>query len=293
MAIRSSSNLYTGVNAHLHSILQNRAAGWEEFHLNHIVDLARAISALLPPGYRASAQRSFQIRASTSDMREWLLRQAEPDVAVQRIRPHPSGASAAVAERPASGAIQVPVIDAFETPDEYLGAVAIRALDAQRGEQTVAWLELLSPTNKPPHPGYYEYNAKRVGAIQGGIVFVEIDYLHQSRPVIATLPVYPAQGAFAYYTTLTIPAAIYEDSSVNVQGFGVDDPIPTLEIPLLGDDTVRVDLGAVYNFTFGSVPNFSEEVDYERLPPRFESYSPTDQARIRAKMADAARISGG
>lgn len=242
MAISVRHNLYNGVNAHLHSILQNRPAGWEEFHLNHIVDLARAISGLLPPGYRASAQRSFQISASASQ-------------------------------------------------ENYLGAVAIRALDAQRGEQTVAWIELLSPTNKPPHPGYYEYNAKRVGAIQAGIVFVEIDYLQQSRPVIATLPVYPAEGAFPYYTTLTIPAAIYEDSSVSVEGFQVDDPIPVLDNPLLGDDRVRVDLGAVYNITFGSVPNFSEEVDYEQLLPRFESYSPADQTRIRAKMAEAARIS--
>jgi hypothetical protein len=78
---------------------------------------------------------------------------------------------------------------------------------------------------------------------------------------------------------------------VSVQGCNVDDP--EIDIPLLGDDSVKVDLGAVYNVTFGSVPNFSEEVDYERLPPRFESDSPSDRARLRAKMTEAAQMVGG
>lgn len=61
MAIRSRKNQYRGINAHLHSRLQNVAAGWETFHGKHIGDLAEVIDPLLPPGYLVDFAKSMQI----------------------------------------------------------------------------------------------------------------------------------------------------------------------------------------------------------------------------------------
>ena len=46
-------------------------------------------------------------------------------------------------------------------------------------------------------------------------------------------------------------------------GFRVDEPIPVIAIPLMGDEAVTVDLGAVYDFTFSEDAVFgSRLVDY-------------------------------
>ena len=61
MPNRSRQNQYRGINAHLHSALQNDG-GWDSFHTNHIVDLGRAIDACLPIGYVVDIKPSLQIR---------------------------------------------------------------------------------------------------------------------------------------------------------------------------------------------------------------------------------------
>lgn len=72
MAIRSRKNQYRGINAHLHSRLQNVAAGWEPFHGKHIGDLAEAIDPLLPPGYLVDFAKSMQIHEDEEDDEMYL-----------------------------------------------------------------------------------------------------------------------------------------------------------------------------------------------------------------------------
>src|SRR4051812_33814070 len=61
MVLRFRENKYRGVNAHLHSALQNEPGGWKVFHSKHISDLAEAIDAQLPPGYEVGLTKSLQI----------------------------------------------------------------------------------------------------------------------------------------------------------------------------------------------------------------------------------------
>ena len=63
MAIKFRKNIYNGVNAHLNSELQHESGAWEVFHSEHIPDIARAIDAVLPPGYLAETEHGLQIRA--------------------------------------------------------------------------------------------------------------------------------------------------------------------------------------------------------------------------------------
>jgi hypothetical protein len=64
----------------------------------------------------------------------------------------------------------------------------------------------------------------------------------------------------------------------------VDDSIPVLLLPLLGDDKVSLDLGTVYNLTIQSDRRTVMLVDYHQEPINFSSYSLSDQERILAVM---------
>jgi hypothetical protein len=61
--------------------------------------------------------------------------------------------------------------------------------DPLRGEP-VAWIELLSPSNKPGGQDASYYRDKRLKLLQSGVVFVELDYLHESSPTFEGFPSY-------------------------------------------------------------------------------------------------------
>jgi len=61
----------------------------------------------------------------------------------------------------------------FDDPEDYLGAVAIRILSDEEIGEPVAWIELLSPSNKPYAHGYDDYYQKRMAALLGGLVLAE------------------------------------------------------------------------------------------------------------------------
>jgi hypothetical protein len=277
--------LYRGINAHLHSVLQNQYAGWEEFHGTHTTHIAEFIDRILPPRYLAKPQRSFQITAIAADeLESQTLRIARPDATIYEQRAWTS--STVSAADAASPSLTLTLAEIYDNPEDYLSAVAIVPLEDSTG-QPVVWIELLSPSNKPPALAYADYHQKRGLALAAGIVMVEIDYLHQSRTILTKLARYPKEGSYPYYIAVTTPRPTFTEGLVHIYGFVVDQSIPKVPIPLLGKDSITVDFGAIYNHTFESLRSFSEYVDYEAEPPRFNTYHEEDQKRIREKMADA------
>jgi hypothetical protein len=235
MSIRSRDNLYNGINAHLHSRLQHEPGGWEVFHAAHIIDVGRAIDALLPLGYLIEPEKSLQIR---------------------EYHPH-----------------------------ENLTALGIWKTESG-SEPPVTWFELLSPANKPPGDGYLQYREKRNATLHAGTALVEIDYLHEKRSPIMRLPSYPQQeeGAFPYTIVVTDPRPSLDDGQMKLYGMHVDDPLPSIPIPLRDPDTITLDTQPVYDLTYRSFGSYSQRVDYADLPENFERYSANDQARIKQRM---------
>jgi hypothetical protein len=181
--------------------------------------------------------------------------------------------------------LTLPAIEESDDPEIYFTAAAIHELDDDLSVgDAVTWIELLSPTNKPPGPGYGQYREKRYAALNSGIVLVEIDYLHESRAVlIDRVPSYPDgdPDAHAYSIVITDPRPTPREGELAVYGFDVDTTMPVLAIPLSGKDSVKLDFGALYSTTFG-VSVLWQSADYEQLPERLETYREDDQRRIRA-----------
>ncbi len=297
MPIQSLVNQYMGINAHLQSYYQAKG-GWPAFHDNHITHLQESLGEMLRPfGYLVDNATSLQVREIDPD------RPDDPPISyVEKsdvgIREHHSRASSLDTFRTPNledGTLVLSIVEAMGLIEtDLLRALAIREVDVQDGRlgRTVAWLEVLSPSNKPGGQDWADYAGKRLSLIKAGITLIELDYLHKQPPVIAGVPSYranPRRGIDAdptakpYLIAVTDPHPTLFSGRTSVYAFEVDERVPLVHIPLARHEMYTFDFGAVYNRTFGLDAN-ALLVDYERLPEEFATYNARDQSRIQRRM---------
>ncbi len=288
--IRSTHNQYHGINAHLHSLWQ-AAGGWAAFHTSHINDLMRAMRPLLlKMGYDAALESSLQIRRLETDQ---LIGMPASDILIYRSsseqkRPN-EALQTAVAEKimPIRQTLFHPPLSAKE-----YHAIQIYHYDAsqhQRGDP-VAWIELLSPSNKSGGQDAKEYKTKRLALLDTGLVFVELDYLHESAPTLYNIPAYRRRGqapnpnAHAYRVIVLDPHPTTADGTTHLYEFDVDVAIPNVTIPLAGDDKFVFDFDTPYQKTLVETLYAQQDVNYAEFPRRFKRYNVSDQTRIARRM---------
>ncbi len=279
----SDPNPYAGVNPHLNSYLL--ATGqWESFHSAHITHLVEAIDPLLPDGYGAVAETSLQISqiVPSEDVSRGTITKA--DVLIYQERPGEQGTGAAVLTPPVA---EFPLTTDTDE-DDTLSAVIIYRLDTEAPPGTpITRIELLSPANKPGGSHFPRYHQKRLETLRSGMNLVELDYLHETRPVLAQLPSYPDReaGAYPYIVIVSKPRPTFQEGIGRMYGANVDQRLPTIELPLAGDDSIACNLDAPYQRTASSTRLFRQRLNAARLPENFDRYSAADHERIRQRMA--------
>ncbi len=285
--LHTETNQYRGINAHLHSKLQAES-GWRGFHGVHITDLAKALQVQLRPlGYIARAEQGLQVRRLDDS---GTSRVADVAIIDQRLA---NRFPVAVPVAATAGEIVFPLADlVVDEIDEYTG-ISIRRLEADEDGKlpTVAWLELLSPGNKPGGGDFDTYNHKRRELLEKGLVFIELDFLHASPTSFESLPSYQPRKrggqreaeATPYRITVIDPRPTLDEGEGRIRGFYVDDPIPTMTIPLAGSDRISFDFNAPYQRSFTEM-YYGNEVNYAELPVAFDLYSLDDQARILSRI---------
>lgn len=280
------TNLFRGVNPHLGSLLQTPGTEetpslWSTFHASHIIHLADLLNEYLPAHYTAYPERSLQIREL-----DWgdtiLFSRPRPDVTIfRREGVGTTETGDALAMQPTWEAAIAEVIDPVQRPV----AVVIRAAtpDSALG-QVVTRIEVLSPSNKPGGSHASAYKQRRIEALESGVPLVEVDYLHEQPPIIPAVPFYPHDpDALPYMIVVSDPRPNWEQGRVAVYGFGIDMPVPSVPIPLLDADVIVFDFDAAYQRTF-TARRYASLIAPHAEPPRFDTYSPADRARIRAKL---------
>jgi Protein of unknown function (DUF4058) len=295
--VRSIKNQYRGVNAHLHSRWQAEG-GWGDFHTPYIAALTVALKArLLPIGYTAHVEDSLQIRRADGSTRfpraDLSIYDLQPSRARSQLLPDATDTAHVL-----SGLV-LPLVDVLdETPitEKPFRAIALYPRPSEvdaRSDQPVAWIEVLSPTNKRPGDDRERYLGKRTNLLAQSIVFVEIDFLHETPPTLRRVPDYSQHDAqtarhitppHPYRIMVFDPRPNLDEGQASINEFGVDDPIPTVIIPLNGDDQIDVDFGSVYRKLYQDMLYGLELVDYATLPTHFEHYSEADQLRIAIRM---------
>ncbi len=270
MKVGSVKNQYGGINPHLHSLWQAQG-GWNSFHTAHIADLNKTLKGqLLPMGYTAEIEASLQIRRVGETSTE-----IETDITIYDL--YSTRAQQALPK----------LLAESEISEKQYGAIAI--YERQAKGQPVAWIELLSPSNKGSSRDAETYREKRLKVLQSGIVYVEIDYLHESLPTFPLIHDYrgrkgSATNAHPYRLIVIDPRPEFDAGEAWVSEFDVDQPIPTVTIPLNSDDTLDFDFGIPYAKTFEEMLYGAELVDYSQLPVNFDHYSEPDRVRIVARM---------
>jgi hypothetical protein len=276
VAVRSIKNQYRGLNAHVHSLWQSRS-GWSGFHTVHIGYLLRAFRAELRAlGYTADAEQSLQIRRVASPVSE----QRRADVMLYDLNPARSFQPAVSSPVARPRLTVADVLDENQLDEKPFRAIVIyeRVTNTgQRGE-AVAWVELLSPTNKGESTDADTYQRKRRQLLDRGLVFVELDYLHETPPTFRTIsPVHP------YRIIVLDPRPSLDKGPAEIAEFNVDEPVPTMNIPLNGDDVLTFDFNAPYQRMFEEV-FYGDDLDYSQLPEHFERYNLADRQRIANRM---------
>jgi hypothetical protein len=271
-----NDNPYKGVNAHLNSKLQNEGL-WTDFHNTYIVTLRNFLVAQLPDAYLVDLEQSLQIRRVFEGLNLY-----RPDVLIMDVE--------AVHRKPITQnrltETTLAIADLVEeesADDDYYPSIVIK----RRGDGSpIVWLEMLSSANKPKGSAYDSYYNKRWDVLQTGITFVEIDFLHQQPPTFPRLPDYTRgdDGSHPYRVLLLDPMPNYWQGKVVLKEFDVDTPIPVLQVPLSDDDTILIDFEQVYQRVFTDA-KYGKRLDYSQVPTAFNTYSATDQERIRQVMA--------
>jgi hypothetical protein len=288
--VKPVKNQYRGINAHLHSHWQAKG-GWDEFHFDHITHLSAALRLQLRPmGYIVGSQNSLQIRRMDEP-----ARRPEADVTIYDPDPVRS-------RQPVTSAVTAPqvvhLLDVLEIYEEVSPYRSIVIYDQPGKGTPVAWIELLSPSNKPGGQDAEIYKRKRQDILQTGIVFVELDYLHESSPTFLKIPDYRTRGATdrsqagssPYRIVVADPRPIFNEGDAYIYAISVDDLLPVVKIPLSSGDIVEFDFNPPYQRTFEE--DFcGDNVDYTQLPLNFDRYSDADKARILSRSLAVLRAS--
>lgn len=285
--VASIKNQYVGINAHLNSILQHHEGLWEEFHTDHISDIRAQLNRqLIGTGYIVSLEKGLQIRRIDASRYH-----PESDVLVWNTKlpnlPTHDLQTVNFSYKPLVGAA---ILEQAEVYEDYFKGVAIYKFEPNKNKIPVAWIELLSPSNKKGGRHYADYIVKRATLLKTqAFCFVEIDYLHESPPTVAELPDYTKNQpeSMPYRVSIVDSRNGLDNMLAYSQEFAVEETIPIIQIPLHANDVLAFELDKAYDATYQRVlygVSLETSVNYRELPPNFKKYQRTDQQKIIKRM---------
>lgn len=208
-------------------------AGWEGLHIYWMTEIARALRATLPPGYRAVIGSSPLVAIGSAGVK--------PDVAITNGVHAPTGA-------PASG----------PQPDVQVAVATLEedtTVTVEREGRLVAAVELISPRNKDRPGSREQYAARYLNYLRGGVHLLLID-VHR-RPLEFGFGQLIATGLREALPAAVAPSAVsYRVGPTAAQGgrmlsvwqypFTVGANLPQVALPLTPDELVLVDLESTY-----------------------------------------------
>ncbi|MDX2078675.1 MAG: DUF4058 family protein [bacterium] len=272
---RIAHNIFEGINPVLNEKLLYEGR-WQDFHNSYLVHLRDALKrALITKGYHIGLEESVQIQRLGDDNKSY-----RPDLIISQ-RYLSAHTSATTLTAPATQTFLFEEV--FDEADTEMTAIVIRKRD---DAQPVTWIELLSPTNKSPYRNFAEYLSKRTGVYTAGVSFIELDFIHTQPPALSRIADYSSQAVNAspFYIGVFEPRPSVKKGQIFVYNFGVADKIPTIPIPLAGEETYIFDFNAPYQKMFDDAL-YGLEIDY--TTDSYHHYHLADRDYILKRIASA------
>lgn len=220
---------------------------WSGVHHELAVMVKQQLTPLLLPHYYPFTDRYF---LTEDDEVAILEEKINPDVSIVQKKSARSRTAVAVQEG------RSPVILELPMPLRIAHyRVAIRDMQKRR---LVTVIEFLSPTNKRSK-GRQQYLRKREKILGSSVHLVEVDLLRQGQrlPIKGNLP----PGHYYVYVSRA-----QERPKIRVWPIGLDDPLPTLPIPLRKkNEFASLDLQEAFTEVFDEGV-YAELIQYRRPP---------------------------
>jgi hypothetical protein len=212
-------------------------AGWEGMHIFWMTEIARALRAELPPGYRAVIGSSPLVAVRVAPVK--------PDVSVTNGTPQPSTSPTPQPTTP--------------EPDVEVAVATLEedtSVQVEREGRLVAVVELISPRNKDRPAAREQYAARYLSYLHGGVHLMIVD-VHR-RPLGFSFPQLIAESLREVLPAPPAPSAVsYRVAAVAATGgrmLGVwhhplvaGESLPSLPLALTLDARVSIDLEATYS----------------------------------------------
>jgi hypothetical protein len=237
-----------------------RPAYWPDVHHWLISHIATALQPQLRPRYVA--------RVEVRVFLEPIARERYPDVHIAAVPlpaslPLAPGGGVAVAERAPAVALSAPLwVPSPKLREARQAFLQIRDVE---NREVVTVIEVLSPWNKAAGPGRDEYLAKQHEVLRSATNLVEIDLLRRGAHTVAA----PEEEMLALGPAdyLVCIHRAREENGFWVYRCTVREPLPTIPIPLRGEDEdVPLALQEVLDRTYDAgaydlVLDYTEEPD--------------------------------
>jgi hypothetical protein len=224
---------------------------WRDVHHRLITYASDAIQDALPPELRARVEERVVLEGS-----EGLGHPLYPDLRVIESPPQRQGGVTAVVR---SGPTEPILIEAEREP---LTEGYIEIIDASSGNRVVTIIEVLSPANKTPGDGMYEYQRKQREIVHSDTNLVEINLLRAGRHVLAV----PLENIASHLRTpymVCVRRATLR-SKAEVYPIALAQKLPTVKIPLRRSDAdVPLDLQALIELCYRK-GRYEGDLDYRR-----------------------------
>lgn len=204
---------------------------WDEFHSSFIYDLGDRLVPQVRPQYVVRRERRVYVETDPDDPDRYII----PDAALLR----PAGTGGVEKAAVSSAAIAATAELTLPMPVTHREAfLTVRDADSL---EVVTAIELLSPANKRRgSDGRKLYLQKRDAVLQSTANLVEIDLLRggDRLPTVGPLP----DGDYFVFI-----ARGRRRPRAEVYAWRLRDPLPTIPIPLKGDDPdVTLDLQTIF-----------------------------------------------
>ena len=209
---------------------------WGNFHPTFLGAARDFLNARVMPRYVTDYEQSVWLLSEEDEEGDAEVTLYRPDLDVERAdfaAPPPDGGGPVATLEPRSLARPAPAT-------RRVRHRRLAVLEA-RSKAVVTVIELLSPWNKV-NPGRREYLAKQNELLRAGVNLVELDLLRGGRrlPTVQPLP------AGDHHAFVTEPTEGWTER-VDVYSWGLRDALPTIPVPLAGDDPpVGLDLAAAF-----------------------------------------------
>jgi hypothetical protein len=221
---------------------------WRDFHTRFVTVLSEMLMPQVRPRYVVEVEQYVYLAREDEDPDRLI----EPDVAVVETSLEPI---ASLRSASAAGLVATPVIHTVHVSRRL--RQAFLTIRNHQWQNVVTVIELLSPFNKKAGEGHTEYLVKRSNIVHTPANLVEIDLLRGGQRLPTREPLEPAD----FYAFVCRKERLPQ---VEVYPWTLREPLPTIPVPLAGDDPdVPLELQAAFTTTYDRA-GYDYALDYRR-----------------------------